>query len=725
VLVSGTANPQTAPQPAASTPSQQSFTASATAVLVDVVVRDKNGRPITDLAAGDFEIAEDGVRQTVESFTRVSRGGGIGVSVAWRSPATTIATVPSSTELSHGTEPDVEEGATAIVFDQLSPEPLRLAQNATLSYVPMNGRSAIRIGVFTTDPGIRLLQGFTADRSLVRRAVASVLPAGGSGAEQKAARADELLARRRSLSEQRDPTTGGASASTASLAQNASAIGVRESEMRLVQTELNMLRASEHLDREHRGYDTVLALLAVVRTLSAFPGRKTIVFFSEGLPASPVLSARLDAIIEAANRSNVTAYAVDAKGLRATSASANMRKEVDAFAEERFRQLAASVDRTDQPLTMEFERVEDMLRLDSRTGLSRLADETGGFLVEQTNDLSAALRRIDEDHRFHYLLTYAPKNTEFDGRFRTIQVKVRRQGAQVFARKGYRALPRLGVVDAAGVEAPALALLDRTPLPNAFPIHAAGFSFPDQLRPGLAPLLVRVHTSALRFAVDPQRSSYSGQASIVVRIRDEGGRTVQTLSQQYLLTGDAKDVAAASTGEILFYREPDLSPGVYAVESIVLDAVAQQASARVATLTIPPASSSAPGMSSLVLVSKIEDVSDPPTADPRTAPPLYVGRTLLYPHLGEPLRRTPTTELPFYFTLYNYTDAVTAHVQLSRNGRPMAEAPVDIPRSSGPRIQHVGRLPIGGLPAGTYELRIRVSDGRQELSRTAFFTVLD
>ena len=57
----------------------QSYTSTTTAILVDVVVRDKAGRPVTDLTAADFDVAEDGVRQRIESFTRVSRGGGIGV----------------------------------------------------------------------------------------------------------------------------------------------------------------------------------------------------------------------------------------------------------------------------------------------------------------------------------------------------------------------------------------------------------------------------------------------------------------------------------------------------------------------------------------------------------------------------------------------------------------------------------------------------------------------
>src|SRR5207247_6634696 len=99
--------------------------------------------------------------------------------------------------------------------------------------------------------------------------------------------------------------------------------------------------------------------------------------------------------------------------------------------------------------------------------------DTGGFLVEQSNDLSSAFRRIDEDNQFRYLLTYSPRNNVFDGKFRKIDVKVGRPGTHVFARKGYRAIRTPPRINAGNYELPALALLDRTPFPNAFPIHAA------------------------------------------------------------------------------------------------------------------------------------------------------------------------------------------------------------------------------------------------------------
>jgi VWFA-related protein len=703
---------------------RQTLTTTATAILVDVVVRDKHGRPVADLGAGDFQVLEDGVVQTVDSFTRVSHGGGIGVGVAWRSPSKTVAVTPGVETPANAATTPADEATTALVFDHLSAESLGLAQRATLAYVPMTGESGVRVGVFATDPGVRVVQSYTTDRALVRSGISHVVPSGTSAEESVAERTDDLITRRRELNAQGDAANMTAALATgAALASTTADIAQRETERALIQTELNLIQSTERFDREHRGYDTSLALLGVVQTLAAYPGRKSIVFFSEGLPVSPVLAAKLDHVIDAANRANVTAYVVDAKGLRTRSTAANTRKEIDTFAEERIRQIETGSQRTEQPLSMGFERVEDTMRLDSRSGLARLAEETGGFLVEQSNDLGSAFRRIDEDNRFHYLLTYSPKNTAFDGKFRAIQVKVKRPGAQVFARKGYRATHVAPGIDAGSYETPALALLDSSPLPNAFPVHGAGFSFPDPARPGLTPVIVQVATSSLLFNVDRVRSTYSAQAAVVVRIRDADGHAAQTVSQQYLLTGDSKDLEAAKKGEILFYREPDLAPGVYTLETIVFDANAQQGSARTSTLTVPAADPSAFTMSSLVLVNRAEEIGAAAGADTRG--PLYVGRTLLYPNLGEPIAQSSSRELTFYFALYGSVQDARGHAQLLQNGRALAEGPLELPTVEGPRIQHVGRLPIGTLPPGTYELRIRVTDGRRELSRTAFFTLKD
>ncbi len=164
-------------------------------------------------------------------------------------------------------------------------------------------------------------------------------------------------------------------------------------------------------------------------------------------------------------------------------------------AEERLRQ-STSRDSTDGPLTRVVERTEDLLRLDPQAGLARLAEDTGGFLVRDTNDLGSAFRRIEEDNRFHYMLTYSPKNEHFDGKFRTIGVKVRRDGAQVFSRKGYFAV-RSAMAPVLSYEAPAIAALDGGKPPNAFAIGAAAMVFPEPSGKTLVPIVVQVRTNQL------------------------------------------------------------------------------------------------------------------------------------------------------------------------------------------------------------------------------------
>ena len=130
------------------------------------------------------------------------------------------------------------------------------------------------------------------------------------------------------------------------------------------------------------------------------------------------------------------------------------------------------------------ERTEDLLRYNNEGGLQLIAADTGGFLITGTNDIGTAFRRIDEDMRFHYLLTYAPVNDVMDGKFRTISVKVRRPDVTVFSRRGYRAVRAQGNAPVMAYEAPALALLDASPLPNAFASQANAFAFPEADRPG-------------------------------------------------------------------------------------------------------------------------------------------------------------------------------------------------------------------------------------------------
>src|SRR5262245_501343 len=103
-------------------PQRQTITSTATAILVDAVVRDSGGNLITTRSPACFELAEDGAAQTIDSFTRVSHGGGIGVGVAWKTPDRTIAVTPTAKPAAPEGAPIEDAATVALVFDHLSAE---------------------------------------------------------------------------------------------------------------------------------------------------------------------------------------------------------------------------------------------------------------------------------------------------------------------------------------------------------------------------------------------------------------------------------------------------------------------------------------------------------------------------------------------------------------------------------------------------------------------------
>ena len=305
---------------------QATFESYTTAILVDVVVRDGKGRPVTDLTAADFELREDGTPQTIGSFTRVSRGDGIGIDVALREPGgtTTIGTPPPPEDGTPETQ-DRSPSVTALVFDALSAEAVSLCQRAALEALPMTQTPNARVGVFATSPAVTPLQIYTDDPTLVRQAVRRVMATGQS--HRPDGEALQALRERREALE-RQSQNAVAQTSTAGgggLAGTSSNIGQVEMERRLALGQLRMLQAFDVLEREQRGTFTTTALFTILQSLVEMPGRKTLVLFSEGLPASPALEANLQAVVEAANRANITVYAIDASGLRAVSGTHDTR----------------------------------------------------------------------------------------------------------------------------------------------------------------------------------------------------------------------------------------------------------------------------------------------------------------------------------------------------------------------------------------------------------------
>jgi VWFA-related protein len=699
-------------------PAPQTYAVEASRVLLDVVVRDGKDNPVTDLAAEDFEVYEDGVRQQVDLFEVI------------RSPAPAAPLAPERTKaVTPLPAPRIRErpelALIAFVFDRLSPDARNQAKQAALTYLEGSRRENDRVGVFVIDLSLITLQSYTNDPERIRQAIEQAAGRATSGHASSRSRQREILARDEAAGGAPPPPDAAGAAGGAAAAAAGATAGAAAAEAQLRAIEMRMLQSFEVLERNQQGYATSNGLLAVVNSLRLLPGRKTVVFFSEGLAIPPAVQSHFRAVISEANRANVSIYAMDAAGLRADSTLEETRREMLAAAREQARQRGSGRDFTGGAMSRQLERNEDLLRLDPHSGLGQLASDTGGFLVRDTNDLKTGFRRIEADMRFYYALAYEPANQDYDGAFRRVEVKVRRPGVRVRARKGYFAVRKADERPVLPFEAPALALLDRAPSSSAFPAWARGLSFPEPARPGLAPVLVNIPGDVLTFTTDEQTKSYSADLVIVARIKDPDGRVVERMGQNYRMSGPRNQMAAARAGEVLFYREAELAPGRYTVEAIAYDAEANAASVRRSELVVPEP---APGLrlSSIAIVMRVEQV---PQHERNPANPLSFGDVLLYPNLGEPISKASRKELAFFFTVYGARGgaaAPKARITILRNGARVAQASTGLPEpDAGGRIQHVLGLPLAQFQPGAHELQLVVEDDRGGESRSLAFTVVE
>jgi VWFA-related protein len=683
-------------------------------VVLDAVVKDKKGHSVRDLKSSDFEVYEDGVPQRVLSFRLITRDA---VSASTReSRATTSSGDTSRTGGPFDNNNRI--GAVALVFDRLSPDARARARQAAFGYLGQGLRPEDFVGVFGIDLSLRVVQSFTNDERLVRQAIerasAHDSAAFASNTEQTtnlSQRQGQLETQRAQLSTNGPDTSGGQ--------RGALAVEQAFNEMTL-----RAVEGFDRLEREQQGHATTDGLLAIINAMSRLPGRKALILFSEGVAIPQAVQAHFRSVISSANRSNVSIYAVDAAGLRALSSDAETGRALATLGAKRSRQGSSPTDDTSGPMSRDLERNEDLMRANPDAGLGQLANGTGGLLISDTNSPGARLHQVEEDMHTYYLLTYTPTNQNYDGRFRQVNVKVSRAGVDVQARKGYYAINSSSASPVLAYEAPALAILGGKAQPNAFPIRAAAFSFPEPNRPGLVPVMVELPAGAVSFIKDDAKKLYRTDFSVVVLIKDESQHVVKKLSNQYLLSGPLEKLESAKGGMVLFYRETDLAPGRYTVASVVYDATTSQASTKTSTVVVPDESSRRLRMSSVILVKSAERL---PSSDHHASNPFHFGDVIVYPNLGEPVHKSAVKELNLFVTVYPPKASRTPlklNCDVTKGGRLMGRATVALPDPDpNGRIQFASAVSIDKLKPGDYDLKVTVQEAQSSATRFEHFTV--
>ena len=690
-------------------------------VRLDVVVKDKKGRPVKDLNATDFEVLEDGVPQKVESFRFVSREAAPNVAQKKddKSPDA-VSTAPTPPKRSAPT-------VTALVFDRLSSEARSLARKAGLAYAQEGMASGGFTGVFGIDQSLRTVQAFTDDAQLIKDAVERATGSATSTYASGAPKMRENVERSIALDQQIASSAG--TAATAGAARNGGAAsaageaaGQARAEQMLLEMQNQMLDHYERLERDQEGFATINSLLAVISPMQNLPGRKTIIFFSEGLKLPPSVQQKFPSVINAANRANVSIYSIDAAGLRIQSGTAEAARELNSIAGAGMAQQARGSDRgSSGPYMRSLERNEDLLRFDPRSGLGSLSDQTGGFLIHDTNDLVSGLRRIDDDMNGYYFLTYVPKNKDYDGRFRRISVKVARSNIEVQSRQGYYAVESTGELPMLDYEAPAIAAARNwNSASKQSSLRSTALSYPAPGRDGLTLILAEAKLAAFKFASGDNKT-YDTDFSIVALVRDESDRVIQKLSQHYGLNGNIKDLDAARKGDVLFYREAQLPPGKYVIQLIAYDAATGGVNVSTTRLEIPGIDQNKPRLSSVAVLKKAERLTP---EEQRRDQPLHFGELLVYPNLSE---RIAAKQLAYFFTAWppkGLMKPMQMTLEILQNNRQVGKTSGELPAADERgQIKYAGSFAIDKFQAGEFELRVTVSDGRNSVTRSTTFVV--
>ncbi|OLE52746.1 MAG: hypothetical protein AUG51_16325 [Acidobacteria bacterium 13_1_20CM_3_53_8] len=382
-------------------------------VQVDAVVTDSQGRQVTDLNADDFEIREDNREQKITNFSYVSTDSA-------QPNQTTLARTPSRNappvppvQL----RPEQVRRTIALVIDDfgLSIGSMHFVKGALKKFVDEQIQPNDLVAIVTTSGSIGgLLQQFTSDRRILYAAI------------------DRMRWNPRSRGQAESSAPGMPDAMQSTL----DTLGRFRDELYTV--------------------GTLGALDYVVRGMRDLPGRKSVLLISDGFkiwlthppttlqmdnpyvgpePAITVerIVDNLRRLTDLANRSSVVIYTMNAAGLRtynddaSTDLSGIHLSQGDSHGGDQFAERFINA-RTDA--------------FDSQTGLTYLAHQTGGFAVQNTNDLVGGIKRVLDDQKGYYLIAYHPAESTFAQgsgykRFHKIIVKVKRPGLRVRSRTGF------------------------------------------------------------------------------------------------------------------------------------------------------------------------------------------------------------------------------------------------------------------------------------------------
>jgi VWFA-related protein len=691
-------------------------------VRLDAVVTNAESQLVRSLTRDDFVLLEDGKAQRISHFLFVSK--------------TAAVLQGQQSNQSGASEPAASDTGRqiAVVVDDLhiAPGNLQYTREALKRFLDELTVPDDSLALVTTSSSGGL-QGFSQDRQAFRQAIdqlnvrdTTVGPARGS--EMTAVQAELVLRGDRSALRLAthlvldDPgsllQSDGPRAAIAAT-QGYTPAGLEPREAAAASEAQRQARGilSESL---HFSSITLNRLADVVRGLASMPGRKICLLVSDGFlvgaGTTEELTRELRTIADAATRSGAVVYALDARGLITSISDAGVAG-------------GGVPPALQQGVTKESEKV-------FRSTLQAVSGDTGGFLVQGTNDLARGLQRMLEDNTAYYLIAYESSNAKRDGKFRKIEVRLARHSDYVVrTRKGYfapddRRKPSRaagGALSPLG-EAEARAVL-ATPLPrNGLPVRLSA-NYLD-LPPLGSQAILQAHLDVSGLAWEKVSGRRRALLELVGGVYDASGNPIGTPFEASrvldLTSAEYEQVRKAGLG---FERGVALSPGRYQIR---LFAVRPQSGPQVTPLGGASQWVEVPDLSQKQLAMSAVFLST--SAQPPTAGVSNTGGVEAVEAARTARRFKRSAGLYFQFYVYNPTrDESGAHdvvvqAQIWSGANVLAASkplPAEFRDQDGVPLPEANGMSLESLEPGRYELRVVVVDnkGKATVRQGVEFTV--
>ena len=668
------------------------FSTTANVVVVNVTVTGRDGQAISNLTSKDFLLYEDGKLQTLQSCELQK------LSTKPLAPIQPVKTLQTRTAPKPAPAPPPEPAAPpqkaemrdhrliVLLFDLSSMEPaeqIRAADAATrFLSTQMTTSDLVSIMTFGTD--LKTVVNFTADRDQL----ISTLHAFHTG------EASELSGM----------------ADTGADSQDISGAFVAD------ETEFNIFNSDRKL----------AALEDAARQLSHYPEKKALVYISSGIEKTGVDNqSQLQATVNAAIRSNVAFYPIDARGLMATAPGGDASQAASAGSN----LYSGGAQRS----------LMDSFH-DSQETLDTLAADTGGKALLDSNDLTLGMTQVQKDISSYYMLTYASTNTAEDGKYRRIVVRLApRLGslrAKLDYREGYYAPTTFAKMSGTNKEAQLQeALASENPVTD-LPLAVEVDYFRLSRNKYFVPISVRIPGSALFFHNKGAKSAT--ELEFIGEIRDARGRQASIVRDTIPVKVTTTTAGEVVRKHIQYDTGFTLGPGKYSLKFVARENGQGKIGTFETPFTVPNLDSgSALRLSSIILSNQVQSmkeqiagaknskklVAEDPLVDaegqkimPNVTHVFHDGQKLsVYLELYDP----GTIQLPEQFQSQSQGRAggltsVIASLAFYQGGKQVLETPAV--RAFRVNSKRPGVLPLhletvlNGLPAGKYVCQVNVID---------------